>query len=208
MWVQAVLIYSMIICHLEINLLLCSFNKIIVISSLLRSMTCLATSSCLSFHIRYGFNLPEWNFHAIKVWLIPPRTFVLLLHQWAYIDRIDTFVALRVHRWKNDDIHLLVTYTAPLRTKAANYYRLSFQAYTSLIALYFMMQTCGKLRDKIFLFLLFYYVFSTITFPMLSQKSPTPSPPLPYPPIPIFWPWRSPVLGHIKFACPMGISFQ
>jgi hypothetical protein len=50
------------------------------------------------------------------------------------------------------------------------------------------------------LFIYFYYVFSSITFPMLSQKSPTPSPPLPYPPIPIFWPWRSPVLGHIKFA--------
>jgi hypothetical protein len=55
----------------------------------------------------------------------------------------------------------------------------------------------------------FYYVFSSITFPMLSQKSPPPCPPpLPYPPIPIFWPWRSPVLGHIKFACPMGLSFQ
>ena len=23
-------------------------------------------------------------------------------------------------------------------------------------------------------------------------------------PIPIFWPWRSPALGHIKFDCPMG----
>jgi hypothetical protein len=34
---------------------------------------------------------------------------------------------------------------------------------------------------------------------MLSQKSPIPSPPLPYPPTPTFWPWRSPVLGHIKF---------
>jgi hypothetical protein len=56
--------------------------------------------------------------------------------------------------------------------------------------------------------LFFYYVFSSITFPMLFQKSPTPSPPLPYPPIPIFWPWRSPVLGHIKFAWPMGLSFQ
>jgi hypothetical protein len=43
---------------------------------------------------------------------------------------------------------------------------------------------------------------------MLSQKSPIPSLPLPYPPIPIFWPWRSPVLGHIKFASPMGLSFQ
>jgi hypothetical protein len=33
-------------------------------------------------------------------------------------------------------------------------------------------------------------------------------PPLPYPPTPTFWPWRSPVLGHIKFASPMGLSFQ
>jgi hypothetical protein len=58
-----------------------------------------------------------------------------------------------------------------------------------------------------FFFLNYYHVFSSITFPMLSQKFPTP-PPLPYPPIPIFWPWRSPVLGHIKFASPMGLSFQ
>jgi hypothetical protein len=54
-----------------------------------------------------------------------------------------------------------------------------------------------------------YYVFSSITFPMLFQKPPhTIPPPLPYPPIPIFWPRRYPVLGHIKFACPMGLSFQ
>ena len=43
---------------------------------------------------------------------------------------------------------------------------------------------------------------------MLYQKSPIPTPPLPYLPTPPFWPWRSPVLGHIKFACPMGLSFQ
>jgi hypothetical protein len=43
---------------------------------------------------------------------------------------------------------------------------------------------------------------------MLSQKSPIPSHPLPYPPTPTSWPWRSPVLGHIKFASPMGLSFQ
>ena len=35
-----------------------------------------------------------------------------------------------------------------------------------------------------------------------------PPPPIPYPPTPPFWPWRSPVLGHIKFACQMGLSFQ
>ena len=44
---------------------------------------------------------------------------------------------------------------------------------------------------------------------MLSWRSPYPSRALlPYPPTPTSWPWRSPVLGHIKFASPMGLSFQ
>jgi hypothetical protein len=43
---------------------------------------------------------------------------------------------------------------------------------------------------------------------MLSQRSPIPSPPIPYPRTPPFWPWRSHVLGHIKFASPMGLSLQ
>ena len=32
--------------------------------------------------------------------------------------------------------------------------------------------------------------------------------PLPYPPTPTSWPWRSPVLRHIKFVRPMGLSFH
>jgi hypothetical protein len=59
-----------------------------------------------------------------------------------------------------------------------------------------------------FFFNIFCYVFSSITFPMLSQKSPIPSPHFPTHPFPFFWPWRSPVLGHIQFASPMGLSFQ
>jgi hypothetical protein len=43
---------------------------------------------------------------------------------------------------------------------------------------------------------------------MLSQRSPIPTPPIHYPPTPPFWPWRSPVLGHIQFASPMGLSLQ
>jgi hypothetical protein len=46
-------------------------------------------------------------------------------------------------------------------------------------------------------------MFSLFTFQMLSLKFPIPSPPpalLPYPPTPTSWPWRSTVLGHIKFA--------
>jgi hypothetical protein len=48
------------------------------------------------------------------------------------------------------------------------------------------------------------------TFQMLSQKSPIPypqpwSPTHPFPPA---WPWHSPVLEHIKFARPRGLSSQ
>ena len=41
-------------------------------------------------------------------------------------------------------------------------------------------------------------------------KSPLYPPPtlLPYPPTPTSWPWSSPVLGHIKFARPRGLSSQ
>jgi hypothetical protein len=36
----------------------------------------------------------------------------------------------------------------------------------------------------------------------------TPSALLPYPPTPASWPWHSPVLGHINFAIPRGLSSQ
>uniref|UniRef100_A0A8C6IK77 Uncharacterized protein n=1 Tax=Mus spicilegus TaxID=10103 RepID=A0A8C6IK77_MUSSI len=45
---------------------------------------------------------------------------------------------------------------------------------------------------------LIYYIFSSITFPMLSQKSPIPSPPLPSPPIPIFLALAFPCTGAYK----------
>jgi hypothetical protein len=35
-----------------------------------------------------------------------------------------------------------------------------------------------------------------------------PPPHFPTHSFPFFWLWRSPVLGHIKFVCPMGLSFQ
>jgi hypothetical protein len=59
------------------------------------------------------------------------------------------------------------------------------------------------------LFLIFFklgiflvYIFNAI------PKVPHTHPPIPYPLTPPFWPWRSPVLGHIKFASPMGLSLQ
>jgi hypothetical protein len=61
----------------------------------------------------------------------------------------------------------------------------------------------------IYIYIYIYFFFITY-FPQLHFQCYPKSPPspLPYPPIPIFWPWHSPVLGHIKFACPMGLSFQ
>jgi hypothetical protein len=59
--------------------------------------------------------------------------------------------------------------------------------------------TVGEvLEPAYFLNIFYYYVFSSITFRMLSQKSPIPSPQLLYPLIPVFWLWHSPVLGHIN----------
>jgi hypothetical protein len=57
----------------------------------------------------------------------------------------------------------------------------------------------------IYLFIyLFIYIFITylpqLHFQCYPKSPPYPPPPLPYPPIPIFWPWCSPVLVHIKFA--------
>ena len=44
---------------------------------------------------------------------------------------------------------------------------------------------------------------------MLFWKFPIPtSTLLPYPLTPTSWPWQSPILGHIKFAIPRGLSFQ
>jgi hypothetical protein len=50
-----------------------------------------------------------------------------------------------------------------------------------------------------------YFIYISNAIP----KVPHPLPhPLPHPPTPTSWPWRSPVLRHIKFARPMGLSFH
>jgi hypothetical protein len=48
----------------------------------------------------------------------------------------------------------------------------------------------------------FFFFFITYFLQLHFQCYPksVPPPQLPYPPIPIFWPWHSLVLGHIKFA--------
>jgi hypothetical protein len=59
---------------------------------------------------------------------------------------------------------------------------------------------------------IFFFFFIIRYFPRLHfqcyPKGPPYPPPIPYPPTPPFWPWCSPVLGHIKFVSPMGLSLQ
>ena len=57
--------------------------------------------------------------------------------------------------------------------------------------------------SKLEFFLIRY--FPRLHFQCYPKGPPCPNP---YPPTPPFWPWRSPVLGHIKFASPMGLSLQ
>ena len=49
----------------------------------------------------------------------------------------------------------------------------------------------------------FFYISNAI--PKVPHTFPHP---LPHPPTPTSWPWHSPVLRHIKFALPMGLSFH
>jgi hypothetical protein len=54
--------------------------------------------------------------------------------------------------------------------------------------------------SSLFLFFFLFFLLR-IFFNYISNAIPkVPPPQLPYPLIPIFWPWHSPVLGHITFA--------
>jgi hypothetical protein len=50
--------------------------------------------------------------------------------------------------------------------------------------------------------------FPQLHFQCYPKSPPYPPPLLPYSPTPTSWPWHSPVLGHIKFAIPIGLFFQ
>jgi hypothetical protein len=61
----------------------------------------------------------------------------------------------------------------------------------------------------IFSFLLDIFFIYISNFKCYPESSLYPPPTLPpYPPTPTSWPWCSPVLWHIKFAIPRGLSSQ
>jgi hypothetical protein len=63
--------------------------------------------------------------------------------------------------------------------------------------------------NNFFFKIIFIRYFPHLYFQCYPKSPPYPHPPpLPYPPTPTSWPWRSPVLRHIKFARPMGLSFH
>jgi hypothetical protein len=59
----------------------------------------------------------------------------------------------------------------------------------------------------IYLFIIRYFLYIHLKCYPKSSLYP-PSTLLPYPPTPASWPWHFPVLGHIKFARPRGLSSQ
>jgi hypothetical protein len=63
---------------------------------------------------------------------------------------------------------------------------------------------------RLYFFFCFFLIryFPRLHFQCYPKGTPYLPPPIPYLPTSPFWPWRSPVLGHIKFASPMGFSLQ
>jgi hypothetical protein len=61
-------------------------------------------------------------------------------------------------------------------------------------------------KESSFFFIFFITYFPQLHFQCYPKSPPYPPPHFPTHPFPFFWPWRSPVLGHIQFACPMGLS--
>jgi superfamily II DNA/RNA helicase len=55
---------------------------------------------------------------------------------------------------------------------------------------------------------IFITYFPQLHFQCYPKSPPYPPPHFPTHPFPFLWPWCTSVLGHIKFACPMGLSFQ
>jgi hypothetical protein len=67
----------------------------------------------------------------------------------------------------------------------------------------------NEIATSFFLILFFIRYFLYIHFKCYPESSLyPPSTLLPYPLTPSSWPWHSPVLGHIKFAIPRGLSSQ
>jgi hypothetical protein len=78
-------------------------------------------------------------------------------------------------------------------------------AHVSPFILFFIL----KIFIYLFLFLnIFIRYFPHLHFQCYPKSPPYPRPPTPLPTHSHFLAWRSPVLGHIKFTCPMGLSFQ
>jgi hypothetical protein len=71
--------------------------------------------------------------------------------------------------------------------------------YSNLIAWIFLV--------NFFLLLLFLLGIFFIHISSAIPKVPHTLSPTPLPPTPTSWPWHSPILRHIKFARPMGLSF-
>jgi hypothetical protein len=63
----------------------------------------------------------------------------------------------------------------------------------------------SRIQYQLIFLLVIYFIYISSDIPKVPH---TLTHLLPHPPTPTSWPWRSPVLRHIKFAQPMGLSFH
>jgi hypothetical protein len=81
-----------------------------------------------------------------------------------------------------------------------------FQGWMCSLPLLCLLSIHEAMSNFFLLDIFFIYISNFKCYPGSSLY---PSPTLlPYPPTPASWPWHSPVLGHIKFARPRGLSSQ
>ena len=79
---------------------------------------------------------------------------------------------------------------------------------TTFVTAHFCLFLFSAGLQLILFFSIFIRYFLHLYFKCYPESSLYPPPALlPYPPTPNSWPWCSPVLGHVKFAIPRGLSF-
>lgn len=68
---------------LGVSLMLCSLTRAAVLGPPLEPMPHQVTGSWLSDGAKFGFHLMEQGLHPIRRWLLTPKMFMPLLHQWV-----------------------------------------------------------------------------------------------------------------------------
>jgi hypothetical protein len=142
----------------------------------------------------YRLNVTDHLSHSYNLWVVFSTLWDHILSdqkpQWNF-SSWRCFLSVVCHNSKRNNEYIMQL------TRTVDKHKNSYE-------MYFL----GTVNFKgISFFKYFYYIFSSITFPMLSQKSPIPSPPLPYPHIPIFLALAFPCTGAYTVCVSNGPLF-